>query len=64
MNRQEFDARFKVEPCPDGRGFYVADTIERKVEAGPMPTRSRAEGVLLFMRQHCEAPLITQTKPS
>ncbi len=52
LNLEQFDKRYSVEPCPLGHGFYIADGEYRKIEAGPMPTRQRAEGVLAFMRQH------------
>lgn len=48
---QSFDTRYRVEQTPDGK-WIVTDRHERKIEAGPFPSRNRAESVLQFMRQH------------
>lgn len=48
----EFDARYKVEPSPNGLSWHVADTAERCIAAGPYPSEYKAKEILTFMRQH------------
>ena len=55
MTREEFDKRYSVQPVPNGgRGFYIADSVDRCIAGRPYPAKYRAEGVLSFMRAHCK----------
>lgn len=43
--------RFTVEPCPNGRGFYVRDNEGALIAAGPWPCEGRAAYECDLLRQ-------------